>query len=252
MKQYVLLFAAVVLVAAIVLYRYAFPLWHPVYSELTGRRSVRQVLDQYGPAAEERLRRHFIRAGAAYPPPHVTLIGLKKEKLLELWAQRHDGWVFIRSYPVLAASGGPGPKLREGDRQVPEGIYQIIALNPNSSYHLSMKINYPNDFDREMGRNDGRGNLGTDIFIHGKSASIGCFAMGDEAIEELFTLVARVDMARTKVIIAPNDLRKGPPLEPVSASARPWVANLYADIQRELQEFSGAPSTRAHLRPARE
>jgi murein L,D-transpeptidase YafK len=71
------------------------------------------------------------------------------------------------------ASGKAGPKLREGDGQVPEGIYRIDGLNPNSSYHLSLKLNYPNDFDLEQARTEGRTELGGDIFIHGKAVSIG-------------------------------------------------------------------------------
>lgn len=73
----------------------------------------------------------------------------------------------IKSYPILAASGSIGPKLRESDMQVPEGVYQIESLNPNSQFHLSLRVNYPNEFDREQARIDGRAQLGGDIMIHG-------------------------------------------------------------------------------------
>ena len=69
-------------------------------------------------------------------------------------------------YPILAASGVLGPKLREGDKQVPEGIYGAEALNPNSKFHLSIRLNYPNTFDRRMAQSDGRTQLGGDIMIH--------------------------------------------------------------------------------------
>ena len=131
----------------------------------------------------------------------------KNERRVAVWARSGTSWRFIRNYPILAASGHAGPKLRQGDLQVPEGVYRIEHLNPNSSYHLSMKVSYPNAFDRRMAARDGRTRLGGDIFIHGKDVSIGCVALGDRAIEELFTLVAETGHAKVKVIIAPNDLR---------------------------------------------
>jgi murein L,D-transpeptidase YafK len=79
----------------------------------------------------------------SYPPREVTFIALKQEKKLELWARNSGEFRFIRDYDIQAASGVAGPKLRQGDRQVPEDIYRIAGLNPNSHYHLSMKLNYP-------------------------------------------------------------------------------------------------------------
>ncbi|NJN46820.1 MAG: L,D-transpeptidase family protein [Candidatus Competibacteraceae bacterium] len=97
------------------------------------------------------------------------------------------GWQPIKHYPVLAASGTLGPKLCEGDRQVPEGIYRIKSLNPNSAYHLSLELDYPNAFDLRQAERDGRNNPGSAICIHGKAVSVGCLAMGDTAIEELYS-----------------------------------------------------------------
>ena len=161
---------------------------------------------------------------------------------LELWAFEDDSWVFIRSYLILAASGHAGPKLREGDRQVPEGTYRIESLNPNSSYHLSMKLEYPNDYDLEKARGEGRINLGGDIFIHGKAVSIGCLAIGDEAIEELFCLVGSQWPTEVKVLIAPNDLRRRQAAER-SGSAPAWTDELYEGLRRDLEPFSMRPAT---------
>jgi murein L,D-transpeptidase YafK len=96
----------------------------------------------------------------------------------------------VTTFPVLAASGKAGPKRREGDRQVPEGFYQIDRFNPESSYHLSLGLDYPNESDRV--RSD-KQRPGSDIFIHGKDVTIGCLPLGDEMIEELYlaTLDAR-------------------------------------------------------------
>src|SRR5436190_607476 len=85
--------------------------------------------------------------------------------------ERAGAWRFVREYPVMAASGGRGPKLREGDGQVPEGMYTIDWLNPNSSYHLSMHVDYPNAFDRAHAADDGRTALGGAIMIHGRDVS---------------------------------------------------------------------------------
>lgn len=179
----------------------------------------------------ERIESHFRNAGVTYPPERIAILVFKEEKTLALWA---DG-KFIRHYAVTAASGHAGPKLREGDRQVPEGIYRIEHLNPNSRYHLSMKVSYPNDFDRRMARADRRTRLGGDIFIHGKAVSIGCVAVGDRAIEELFELVKATGVSKVKVIIAPNDLRAARPIRHRDAPG--WTAGLYREIEKALTEF---------------
>src|SRR5579871_965545 len=164
-------------------------------------KTVADRLAQYGPDARERMKPYFDAAKIAYPPAILTLVGLKAEKSLEVYAAGADHALrFIRKYPILAASGVAGPKLREGDRQVPEGIYPVEWLNPNSSYHLSFRVGYPNEFDREHAASEGRTNLGGDIMIHGKAASIGCLGMGDPASEELFVLAADVGISNITVI----------------------------------------------------
>ena len=137
------------------------------------KKSVSNRLRQYGPPARERLRPHFRRAGVAYLPREVVLVGLKREAVLQVYAAGKDGKMsFIRAYPIRCASGELGPKLREGDCQVPEGLYRVDWLNPNSSYHLSLHLTYPNAFDRRMGKRDKREKLGGDIMIHGADVSI--------------------------------------------------------------------------------
>lgn len=211
-------------------------LWYPLLLRITGPRTVADVLAKYGPDARARLRPHFTKAGVAYPPKDIGLLVFKREKRFALWARDTRGaWRFIREYPILAASGHAGPKLRQGDLQVPEGVYRIEHLNPNSSYHLSMKIGYPNTFDRAMAKSDGRTNLGGDIFIHGKDVSIGCVALGDRAIEEIFTLVAETGPSRVKVIIAPNDLRTAGAV--VHPQAPLWAGRLYRTIAAALGDF---------------
>ncbi|HYH08093.1 MAG TPA: L,D-transpeptidase family protein [Thermoanaerobaculia bacterium] len=208
--------------------------WYPLLFEVRGPRTVADVVARYGPAARAELRPYFERAGIAYPPKEIAILVFKRERRVAVWVRGNRAWKFLRAYPVFAASGGAGPKLREGDRQVPEGVYRIEHLNPNSSYHLSMKVSYPNAFDRRMAKNDGRTKLGGDIFIHGKDVSIGCVALGDRAIEELFTLVAETGHAKVKVVIAPSDLR----VRRAIVDAGPlWVGELYRTIVAALREF---------------
>ena len=138
--------------------------------------------------------------------------------------------------PILAASGELGPKQREGDQQVPEGIYRIEWLNPNSSYHLSMRVSYPNEFDRAQARIEGRSNLGGDIMIHGNAVSLGCLAMGDEVAEDLFVLAADVGIENITVILSPVDFRtKSQPANITNLPA--WSAELYDQVKRRLREY---------------
>jgi murein L,D-transpeptidase YafK len=115
----------------------------------------------------------------------VYLRAYKEERELELWLKGGQGWEIWRTYPVAAASGRPGPKEREGDRQVPEGFYNITSrqLNPASRYHLALNVGYPNALDLHQQR------TGSFIMIHGRDVSIGCLAMNDPAIEEIYLLV---------------------------------------------------------------
>jgi murein L,D-transpeptidase YafK len=168
---------------------------------------------RYGLRTEPELKRFFNAAKVHYPPREIAMLAFKKEQHMELWAKDETKhWKFIHRYPLTANSGHLGPKLKENDRQIPEGIYRLTMFNPYSAMHLSMQINYPNYFDRKHAIHDGRSRLGGDIFLHGKNLSVGCLAIGDHAIDQLFLLVRRVGLANTKIIIAPNDLITRRPL----------------------------------------
>ena len=109
----------------------------------------------------------------------------KEEAVLEAWKQRKDGtYALLETYPICAYSGTVGPKKREGDRQAPEGFYAITPgqMNPNSSYHLSFNLGYPNKFDRSYGR------TGAHLMVHGDCSSRGCYAMENEPIAEIYAL----------------------------------------------------------------
>lgn len=186
--------------------------------------------------ADARLKPLFAANDLLYPPREIALLAVKQDKLVELWAREGGIWTYIKTYPVQAASGRLGPKLREGDRQVPEGIYRVERLNPNSAYHLSMKLDYPNAYDVQRAREEGRNRPGCDIFIHGRDHSNGCLAMGDDAIEELFVLAARIGIENVRIIIAPTDPRQDN-LSPPPVAPR-WVTRLYRTIEKEFLKVS--------------
>ena len=200
-------------------------------------KTVDDRVHEFGDAVKSRLLPSFTAAGVPYPPSSVTLIGLKQERVLQVYAAGKDGkWHFIREYPVLAASGKAGPKLRQGDQQVPEGFYKIGLLNPNSRFHLSLRVDYPNEFDREKARKDGRADLGGDIMIHGNAVSAGCLAMGDEAAEDLFVLAARTGINHINVILSPMDFRRNA-VPTLPADSPVWLATLYAKIKSALEKY---------------
>ena len=195
---------------------------------------------QYGPAARARLAPFFAAAGIAYPPERFVLVGFKLERELELFASGSEhGPSFIRSYPIQGMSGTLGPKLREGDGQVPEGIYSIVYLNPASVADVSLALSYPNDYDRARAAEDGRDGLGGDIMIHGGSMSVGCLAMGDEAAEDLFVLAADAGWERAVVMLSPVDFRTN--VVPADHPARPpWVDDLYIRLGAGVMDLPRA------------
>ncbi|MBU1068944.1 murein L,D-transpeptidase [Myxococcota bacterium] len=133
------------------------------------------------PKLAPRLAAKGLRMGA---PAFVRIF--KQEHELEVWLEKDGAFVLLDTWKIAFYSGDLGPKLAEGDRQAPEGFYFVPPgmLNPNSSYHLAFNVGYPNAFDRDNGR------TGSYILVHGSNVSIGCFAMTDPGIEEIYTLVS--------------------------------------------------------------
>ena len=110
----------------------------------------------------------------------------KKESVLELWMKRGETYALYKSFPICRWSGGLGPKERLADYQAPEGFYEISArqLNPHSHYHLALNLGYPNAYDRRHGA------TGDSVMIHGDCKSVGCFAMTDAGIDQIYPIVA--------------------------------------------------------------
>lgn len=150
------------------------------FQKLNGKQRVAQARAMRGKAVAQKFR----DAGLPYPAREIFFRWLKREGELEMWAREDQGkFVLVATYPILKASGTAGPKRREGDLQVPEGFYEINRFNPESLFHLSLGLNYPNASDRVLSDKE---RPGGDIFIHGKNVSIGCAPLGDEGIEEVY------------------------------------------------------------------
>jgi murein L,D-transpeptidase YafK len=175
-------------------------------------------------ASGEKIAAKVRAAGMAYPPRELFLRAYKQERELEVWGGSGGELKKIAVFPVLAASGGPGPKRREGDKQVPEGCYRVVVFNPKSHYHLSLGLDYPNASDRVLSDPE---KPGFDIYIHGGAASVGCLALGDDAIEELF-LLASDTLAKDAIAVHLFPAR--PPWDELKA-AHPRHAELWAQLE---------------------
>lgn len=201
---------------------------------LIGKKTVTDRIVEYGPTVRERLAPSFERAGVSYPPSSVVLLGLKKERRLDVYAAGTAGrYRFIKTYPFHAASGILGPKMAEGDYQVPEGIYPVEELNPNSLFHVALRVGYPNAFDLARAEAERRTNLGGDIMIHGGAKSVGCLAMGDPAAEDLFVLAGETGIEHVSIVISPVDFRRGETVARTKYHPA-WLPDLYSDIRQAM------------------
>lgn len=238
MIRLIILICLLAALIAAVVFRSHYPVSaRPLVQRLNIMKTVEDRLVQYGPAARGRVVPFFAVKGVPYPPSRVVLLGLKQENVLEMYAAgTNQPLRFIRAYAILGASGELGPKLRERDRQVPEGIYSIESLNPNSQFHLALRVGYPNAFEQEQAQREGRDHLGGDIMIHGDSVSLGCLAMGDETVEDLFVLAADTGLENISVILSPLDFRLGKTV-PSSVKLPAWSKPLYKTIQAQLKEL---------------
>lgn len=153
------------------------------------------------------LRAELAKLGADWGAALYLRI-FKASDELEIWVDTGARHQLLRTWPICTWSGGLGPKQRQGDGQAPEGFYAVgpQQLNPASSYHLSFNLGYPNAYDRAHQR------TGDYLMVHGNCVSIGCYAMGDAAIEEIYTLVAAAleqGQARVPVHVFPFRMDAG-------------------------------------------
>jgi murein L,D-transpeptidase YafK len=141
----------------------------------TGRHYVPMSMEMQQAIREKEMRTHS----------PILIRAFKKESELEVWKQDSSGkMALLKTFPMCRWSGQLGPKVKEGDRQVPEGFYAVTpgSMNPNSSFYLSFNVGYPNTFDKQLGR------TGAHIMVHGDCSSMGCFAMTDSQVADIYAL----------------------------------------------------------------
>ncbi len=168
------------------------------------------------------LKKQFEEKGLTYPANYIFIRSFKYDSRLEVWVKNKptDTFTLFKSYPVCALSGYMGRKKFQGDRQVPEGFYYINEFNPRSTYHLSLKINYPNFSDR---LNTTHEDPGGGIYIHGSCVTVGCIPITNPQIDEVYILAMYArDAGQTfiPVHILPVDFNNQNSVEYLSKAAR--------------------------------
>jgi murein L,D-transpeptidase YafK len=138
---------------------------------------------------EDTLARQFAAKGLVWPAKYVYIRSFKYDGELEVWVKnsRKDSYKLFKTYKVCALAGTLGPKRMQGDYQVPEGFYYINEFNPNSTYYLSLGLNYPNPSDKILSDIE---HPGGDIYIHGSCVTVGCIPVTDKQIDEIYITAA--------------------------------------------------------------
>ncbi len=140
---------------------------------------------------EDSVKKQFEQQHLNWPPEAIYVRSFKYDRQLEVWVRNgsKEPYKLFKTYKVCMQSGTMGPKRMEGDYQVPEGFYQINEFNPNSNFHLSLGLNYPNASDRILSDSLRPGSA---IYIHGNCVSTGCIPISDVPMEELYIIASNV------------------------------------------------------------
>lgn len=223
-------------VLAIAFFKFGRTIYMPVVHKIAGKETIETITTKIQNDVHLRLQKYLDQAGLGDSfPDNILLLAFKEERTLQVYTQQGDSNILIKEYPFTGFSGSLGPKLKEGDKQIPEGIYEVEYLNPNSAFYLSIKVSYPNAFDVEKSTLPNRSDMGGDIFIHGKSSTIGCIPIGDEAIEEVFLFTTKALDNGVKIIISPRDFRVNSAYPTIEAID--WEDELYTLISEELNSL---------------
>ena len=152
------------------------------------QRSIPKISDLLN-RKEDTLIKQFREKGLTWPARYVYIRSFKYDSQLEVWVKNAQGekYQLFKTYKVCALAGTLGPKRMQGDYQVPEGFYYINEFKPNSNYHMSLGLNYPNASDKIICTTN-KLNPGGDIYIHGSCITVGCIPIQDPQIEELYIL----------------------------------------------------------------
>lgn len=136
---------------------------------------------------ESIVKNYFTKRNLKQEGFNLFIRAFKKEEKLEVWIKEKDktSYILLTTYDFCTTSGTLGPKRKEGDLQIPEGVYHINHFNPQSNFYLSLGLNYPNASDRIL---SDKQKPGGDIYLHGNCVTIGCIPITDEKIKELYIL----------------------------------------------------------------
>lgn len=136
---------------------------------------------------EKIIQQYFTAKGLPYKGFSLFIRAFKSEGTVEVWIKPSGGsaYTLLKSYPFCATSGELGPKRKEGDMQIPEGVYSLNHFNPQSNFHLSLGVSYPNASDKIL---SDKKSPGSAIYIHGNCVTIGCIPITDDKIKELYIL----------------------------------------------------------------
>ncbi len=239
MTRKIILILGILIVTTIFL-KFGRSIYMPMIYKIKGNETVDSRIDDIEGEVWKRLENNLNLAGYKMDyPKEIILAAFKEERILQVFSKDYNGIKLIKEYPFTAFSGELGPKLKEGDKQIPEGVYEVEYLNPNSSYYLSIKVSYPNEFDKSKTEFTNISDMGGDIFIHGKSTTIGCIPIGDEAIEEVFVMTQKAINNKIKVIISPRDFRVNSEYPKIKVID--WEDELYEKINNEIKALPNNP-----------
>ena len=189
---------------------------------------------------EQVVKTFFEEKKMNYKGFQLFLRAFKKEQSLEVWIKEEDKeeFVLLHTYPFCSTSGILGPKRKEGDLQIPEGIYHINHFNPVSNFHLSLGVSYPNASDKIL---SDKLHPGGSIYIHGNCVTIGCIPITDDKIKELYVLAVEAKnngQEKIPIHIFPDRLDMGTPEKLVQEySADEKVASFWKNLQPIYLDF---------------
>jgi murein L,D-transpeptidase YafK len=208
---------------------------------LAGVETARALTIELKDVAADRIERQRAAATGALPLPGTPNVAVLQERLrdkgvtlsdpilirifkaeseLEIWKQRGDAYVLFATYPICLWSGSLGPKLRDGDRQAPEGYYTVTRAQARhvGRWPVSLDIGYPNILDQSQAR------TGSNILIHGGCSSVGCFAMTNPVSDEIHQLTtAALDAGEDIVPVAVYPFRMSD-VNMAAHESSPWIA----------------------------
>ncbi len=189
---------------------------------------------------ESVVKNYFKLKNLSYSGFHLFIRAFKKEELLEVWIKEKgkEEFTLLQTYPFCTSSGTLGPKRKEGDMQILEGIYYLNHFNPLSNFYLSLGVNYPNASDKIL---SDKNHPGGNIYIHGNCVTIGCIPLTDDKIKELYILAveARTNgQEKIPVHIFPDRLDRGS-IEKLEREYTPskTTTDFWKNLQPIYQDF---------------